>query len=1072
MHRTPGQQTMSETPARRVSSLPTKEPSVSSHISSTLYNTSTADSQNLSLPTSSIARAVGPHPPGPVAHARRQAAGGFLLDSSGSRKSSLDRTDRSLYYQSSVGSGQVGKQDGGDAEVDSDPAAMVDLVLSESQKRKGETASLSRQKSSWGNTLSLPLSRHQGTSEPGSRRRALSPTRSFMMSGRSPSSAGAGKKHLASSPPPAPGRANFPTPSLPPRPFGGKFQQQQMRRWSQGREQLREFQMEYKFSEATMQRTLKAKQSLELAAAFKELLKIESTRAKNMATLRTPKGFLENFCEYNPLRVIRNRKLRNRKKIQLDISRWEDPGVVAQWVEDVAVSIHSPGGEGAGGLPHPPPGEGRKQKRSRMDWVIEPEEMLADYYWMRCEEYKREELEKESKRRKRQSVQSMESMRDKQRMSLEVSPNDLGYVVSDDNMKKRASRELPRARRAKEYRRFSRDNDEGFESTATSSEEDEQSDSDYLSDSSGSEYHHNTGDALPESPKHHRRRRKLKRIIKGKNPSGKKLKQHELELEEKWRKQEAEAEMDWVVSENEESYPILVLHDQPEYRKSFEADEEYESATTGRSPIKPLEKTITGLSFSTAFGGSEGSLDRVDTAAAGLGIIGSVADRSDYVIPSIAISLSPPRMPSQEPEERDEDKKGSKISPTKKLLGMRKDANSKEKEHVEDSGRDSLDIERPHKKPNEKEKGSKIGKVKSRVDKLRSEVSKVEELIPWKRDNGSSIPSPTISNNTASDDEDRFTQAVSREGTLSALDFEDLELSKSKLGRQIPELRKPRPSKHRSHHSTGQLGLHERLQKNLDSDHDASPERCSNKLKVTTSDIGREPSPARGVKIEPLRQKPEEHLVLDQIKALENPSQLFSDAPEEPIKQCPPLIPPILAISKRDLYRTRASALSEGIVARELATKTPSIFNPRLRQINASTRTLNSLLNTYHSKQTTFVTSTAPNYHNRINEVNKHISHTLTPMVRTVADEADGLSTTVTTEMTLNVKKLQEEIFRLARRRRGRGKMRRVIRVLSVTIEWSVRAVLWVIWIVVLALKITKKIVELVVGVAKWVLWL
>jgi hypothetical protein len=93
-------------------------------------------------------------------------------------------------------------------------------------------------------------------------------------------------------------------------------------------------------------------------------------------------------------------------------------------------------------------------------------------------------------------------------------------------------------------------------------------------------------------------------------------------------------------------------------------------------------------------------------------------------------------------------------------------------------------------------------------------------------------------------------------------------------------------------------------------------------------------------------------------------------------------------------------------------------------------------------------------------------------MVRTVADEADGLSTTVTTEMTLNVKKLQEEIFRLARRRRGRGKMRRVIRVLSVTIEWSVRAVLWVIWIVVLALKITKKIVELVVGVAKWVLWL
>ncbi|KAF8243032.1 hypothetical protein K440DRAFT_614771 [Wilcoxina mikolae CBS 423.85] len=1048
---------MSETPARRVSSLPTKDPSTSSHLSSTLNDASSVDSQNLSLPTSSTARAVsnpGPLPPGPVAHTRRLAAGGFLLDSSGSRKSSLDRTDRSLYHQSSVGSGRVGEQNvGGGAEADGDPAAMVDLVLSESQKRKGETSSLGRQKSSRGNTLSLPPSRHQGT-------------------GRLPSSAGQGRKHLASSPPPAPRRATFLSPLLSPRPFGGDFQQQ-MRRWSQPPEQLWELQREYKFSEATQQRTLKAKQALELSAAFKELLEIEATRAKNLATLQTPQGFPEKFCEYNPLRLIRNRRLRNRKKIQLDVSPWEDTGAVMQWIEDVAVSIRSPGGEGAGGLPHPPPGKGRKPKRPKMDWIIEPEEMFADYYWMRCEEYKRGEVEKDIKRRKRQSVQSMDSIGDKQRMSVEVSPNGLDYVVSDDNLKKRASKEFQRARRAKEYRRFPRDNDEGFESTATSSEEEGQSDSDYLDDSSASDDHHNTGDALPESesPKHHHRRRKLKRMIKAKRLGGKKLKQHELELEEKRRKQEAEV-MDWIASEDEEIHPIPVPHDQPEYRKSFEVvDEEYESATTGRSPIKPVGKTTTGLSFTTAFGGSEGSLDRTDAGVAGLGIIGS-ADRSEFVIPSIAISLSPPRMPSQEPEERDEDKKESKISPTKKLLGIRKDANTKEKDHVEDSGRDSLDIDRPYKKPNEKEKSSKIGKVKSRVNKLRSEVSKVEELIPWKRDNGSSMPSPTASNTTVSDDEERNIRIVSREGTLSASEFEDLESSKSKLGKQIPELRKPRPPKHRSHYSTSQLGLHERLGKSFDSDREASPERRGSKLKVAVSGIGRERSPARGVKIESLRRKPESHLVLGHIKALEHPSQVFSDAHEEPVKRSPSLKPHTPTISKRDFHHAHATIISAGIIARQITAKTPTTFNPVLRQINAKTRALNSVLETYHNEQNTFVTSTAPHYHSRINKVNIHISQTLTPLVRTVADEADGLSTMVTTEMTLNVKKLQEEIYRLARRRRGRGKMRMVIRILSVTIEWSVRVVLWVIWCVVLAMKITKKIVELVVRVVRWVFWL
>ncbi|KAA8901922.1 hypothetical protein FN846DRAFT_891662 [Sphaerosporella brunnea] len=954
----------------------------------------------------------------------------------------------------------------GKTTTDTDPAAMVELVLSEAQKRKREASSALRQQQNHRNTLPVPGTSTSGSHrEPGGWGRATSPTRSFLIPGRSASSAGVSTKRCMPSPPPqqpaTPGRPSFPTPVLSSLQFG-TADSDSKRRWSLGRDQLRELQREYKFSEATLQRTLKAKQALELSAIFKKLLEIEEERVEKLTVLEGPGNSADKKTyEYNPLRVIRNRKIRSRKKIQLDVSPWEDPGTVEQWVEDAAVSGYSPSGIEAGSLPRPPPGVGRKLKRPKMDWIIEPQEMFADYYWMRSEDCKREG---------RRSIKSIESL-GKQRASLEVPDTDFGYRPSDDDVSGRVSTESPRKRRTivgtKDYHQFFKQGHDGFESAGTSSDGGGDSNSEYLNYSSDTD---EPNRHKPDDSRHRRRRNKLERMIRGRShdkKKSKKLKQHQLELEERRRKREAE-DNEWILSETDEKHPVPVANNQPEYRQSMDIDEEYESAPPGWDPSKRAGRTVMGVS--TAFGsGSRSSLERYPTPP-GLGISGSVADRSDFVVPSIAISLSPPRMRSEEPDAKDDDRRDNRASPTKKLLsGMRRETGSKEKESVEDSGRESLDIERCYRRPTDKEKSSKVGKVRSRVDKLRNEVSRVEELLLWKRGDGA-MASPTASSFTASDDEDR--NNPTKEGTS---ELEDHELSKRASAAEVPMSKKPKLLRHSSTYYTSHRDRF--FRRSFDSDREASPEQRGRKLWESSfiPSTTRERSPARNVKFDSFRRKAEDHLALTRLRAFEPPHQQYIDAPEEPLKQSSlqlSLQASSFTASNRDIHRARTSLIASGILIRRINASAPPVFNPRLRAINTKGNRIDALLQNYSKKQDDFNHVTAPRYHGQINRVNKSVAHTLTPMVRSIADEADGLSARVTNELALNVKKLQDEIFTLARRRKGRGKMRLVRKVLWGSLEWIVVVLMWVVWSVFLVFRIVRGIVGCAVKIVRWVLWL
>lgn len=186
----------------------------------------------------------------------------------------------------------------------------------------------------------------------------------------------------------------------------------------------------YHFSQSTLARAQKAKDYLELQAQQRRLLELvpplkplplsrvsTTTSPPSSPTQPQTQGFgaLEQMGQlgrpYNPLQYIRNRKVRarERKAIDGEGQGFGDVIKVADWVDEVAKWVatgqsRTPGG---GALPpfttasdnsldgSPPSSTSRqpatttKPKRPRVDWVIDPADMLADLYWLEQDDHKK-----------------------------------------------------------------------------------------------------------------------------------------------------------------------------------------------------------------------------------------------------------------------------------------------------------------------------------------------------------------------------------------------------------------------------------------------------------------------------------------------------------------------------------------------------------------------------------------------------------------------------------------------------------------------------------------------------------
>ncbi|OIW23971.1 hypothetical protein CONLIGDRAFT_637208 [Coniochaeta ligniaria NRRL 30616] len=175
----------------------------------------------------------------------------------------------------------------------------------------------------------------------------------------------------------------------------------------------------YQFSPSTLSRAQKAKDYLELQAQYRKVLDLVppltpqsagpsstvspygSPMASHNISRTTTRSFDQHRLgrPYNPLQYIRNRKVRarERKTIDGEVQGFSDVPRVSEWVDDAAKSVASGSIAESGSTlptfntPEEMANEGTtpqpvvtvsKSKRPRVDWVIDPADMLADVYWL------------------------------------------------------------------------------------------------------------------------------------------------------------------------------------------------------------------------------------------------------------------------------------------------------------------------------------------------------------------------------------------------------------------------------------------------------------------------------------------------------------------------------------------------------------------------------------------------------------------------------------------------------------------------------------------------------------------
>jgi hypothetical protein len=186
----------------------------------------------------------------------------------------------------------------------------------------------------------------------------------------------------------------------------------------------------YNFSQSTLARAQKAKDYLELMAQYRTVLDLlpplkpsQTARSSTTSPPGSPNGSVHVFKistddsevkigrPYDPLQYIRNRKVRarERKVIDGESQGFNDVTKVSEWADEVSRWVATgqacvPGNavlppfesaDAAAAQGSPPATNSRsavapaKPKRPRVDWVIDPADMLADIYWLEQDDNKR-----------------------------------------------------------------------------------------------------------------------------------------------------------------------------------------------------------------------------------------------------------------------------------------------------------------------------------------------------------------------------------------------------------------------------------------------------------------------------------------------------------------------------------------------------------------------------------------------------------------------------------------------------------------------------------------------------------
>ncbi|KAG0645672.1 hypothetical protein D0Z07_8744 [Hyphodiscus hymeniophilus] len=116
-----------------------------------------------------------------------------------------------------------------------------------------------------------------------------------------------------------------------------------------------------------------------------------------------------------------------------------------------------------------------------------------------------------------------------------------------------------------------------------------------------------------------------------------------------------------------------------------------------------------------------------------------------------------------------------------------------------------------------------------------------------------------------------------------------------------------------------------------------------------------------------------------------------------------------------------------------------------------------------------FTGVTMQNLLTRIDALRGRVTDDLTPMTRKAADEADEVSKDLVTSQTLKVKRITDSMDKMMRQRRRRFRWLR--RGGWLMVEWALVGVMWLVWFVVVFVRIIMAVGNGAVGVGRWLLF-
>lgn len=200
-------------------------------------------------------------------------------------------------------------------------------------------------------------------------------------------------------------------------------------------------------------------------------------------------------------------------------------------------------------------------------------------------------------------------------------------------------------------------------------------------------------------------------------------------------------------------------------------------------------------------------------------------------------------------------------------------------------------------------------------------------------------------------------------------------------------------------------------------------------------------------------------------------------------------------VTKREIARVRALLLSSGIKANEISRRSHEIYDPPVltelrdvqRRSTGSTsqvpRRQEHLLaakllvgeievanQQLRDAAEIFSNTRIEELHNELKTIDERVTHKFTPQIRASADDADGLITELTTTFTLAVKRVNDSIDLILRRRRR--KFRWLRRAGFVLLEWTLLGIMWWVWFMVVIFRLVRGTLMGFIGLFRWFFWL